>query len=111
VIAGGVTVEVGASDEGFADELGAELEGLEEAGAEEAGAEPQGLDEAGEEAEPELDALAMVDDTGAVDFSVTVDLASEEAGEELALPPLPEHLPPEERVTSTQSFWSLTGVV
>lgn len=50
---------------------------------------------------------------GAVDFSVSVGLAGLEAEDELADPPLPlpVHLPPEDRVTSTQSFWSLTGTV
>jgi len=50
---------------------------------------------------------------GAVDFSVSVGLAGLEAADELAAPPLPlpVHLPPEDRVTSTQFFWSLTGTV
>jgi hypothetical protein len=44
-----------------------------------------------------------------VDFSVSVDLAgleAEEAGDELAAPPLPlpVHLPPDDRATSTQFF-------
>ena len=47
------------------------------------------------------------------DFSVSVDLAGLEAEDELVPPPLPlpVHLLPEDRVTSTQFFWSLTGTV
>jgi hypothetical protein len=54
-----------------------------------------------------------VHEADAVDFSVSVDLAGLEAEDELAAPPLPlpVHLPPEDRVTSTQFFWSLTGTV
>ena len=54
-----------------------------------------------------------VDEADADDFSVSVDLAGLEAEDELAPPPLPlpVHLPPEDRVTSTQFFWSLTGTV
>ena len=50
---------------------------------------------------------------GAVDFSVSVGLVGLGGEDELAPPPLPlpVHLPPEDRVTSTQFFWSLTGTV
>jgi hypothetical protein len=55
--------------------------------------------------------LAGLEDTAGLDD--TTDLTETEAGEELAPPPLPlpAHLPPEDKVTSTQFFWSLTGVV
>jgi hypothetical protein len=113
LVAGGdVALELGGGDTDFTDELGGG-EGAEELSA--------GLDqgpggvtaelEAGGETGAELDGLGVVDAGGAVDFSVTVDLMGDEAGEEPAAPPLPEHLPPEDRVTSTQFFWSLTGVV
>ena len=54
-----------------------------------------------------------VSEADADDFSVSVDLAGLEAEDELAPAPLPlpVHLPPEDRVTSTQFFWSLTGTV
>jgi hypothetical protein len=55
--------------------------------------------------------LAGLEDTAGLDD--TTDLTETEAGEELAPPPLPlpAHLDPEDKVTSTQFFWSLTGVV
>jgi hypothetical protein len=104
--AGDVALELGGGGEGFADELGGAEElagGLGEVMAE--------LEAGGGETGAELDGLGVLDAGGAVDFSVTVDLIGEEAGEELAPPPLPEHLPPEDRVTSTQFFWPATGVV
>lgn len=61
--------------------------------------------------------LVGLEETAVVDASLvaleeTVDLTDEAAEEELAAPPppLPEHLPPDERVTSTQFFWPSTGV-
>jgi hypothetical protein len=57
-----------------------------------------------------LDSVGEADSVDfAVDFSVSVDLAgleAEEAGDELAAPPPPllVHLPPVDRVTSTQFF-------
>jgi hypothetical protein len=55
--------------------------------------------------------LVGLEDTPGLDD--TTDFTETEAGEELAPPPLPlpAHLPPEDKVTSTQFFWSLTGVV
>ena len=60
---------------------------------------------------------AELDGFGAVDFSVsgledTVGLVETDAGDELAPPPLPlpEHLPPDDNLTSTQSFWPSTGL-
>lgn len=60
--------------------------------------------------------LVALEESAVVDASLvaleeTVDLTEEGAEEELAPPPpLPEHLPPDERVTSTQFFWPSTGV-
>jgi hypothetical protein len=61
----------------------------------------------------EADEVGFPVHAGSLDFSVSVGLAGLEAEDELADPPLPlpVHFPPEDRVTSTQSFWSLTGTV
>ena len=68
------------------------------------------LDAGGGETGAEL--LGVVYGGGAVDFSDSVDLTGEETAGELAPPPLPlpEHLPPEDKVTSTQFFWPSTGL-
>jgi hypothetical protein len=83
-----------------------------------------GTEDAGGETGAELVGLGVEDCAGAVGVSLagledtaglddTTDLTETEAGEELAPPPLPlpAHLDPEDKVTSTQFFWSLTGVV
>ena len=61
----------------------------------------------------EADEVGFPVHAGALDFSVWVVMAGLEAEDEPAdpPPPLPVHLPPEDSVTSTQSFWSLTGAV
>jgi hypothetical protein len=129
-VTGDLTAELdagGGTAEDAGGDTGAGLVGL---GAEDAGGDTGaglvglGAEDAGGETGAELVGLGAEDCAGAVGVSLagledtaglddTTDLTETEAGEELAPPPLPlpAHLPPEDKVTSTQFFWSLTGVV
>jgi hypothetical protein len=119
-VTGDLTAELDTGGEAGGD-TGAELVGF---GAEDAGGDTGaglvglGAEDAGGDTGAELDGLGAEDCAGAVGVSLAglddiVDLTGIGAGEELAPPPLPlsTHLPPEDKVTSTQFFWSLTGVV